>query len=156
MTKTFLKLMLNFMVGRYLGNWLNILENLVDLLRQVFSQRAFESNWIYRGFPCVYILYLLGLYLYYLGGFFLRSFAHPFFVRVAPCVQRGHTQMTSSTWGEGGLPKGDVTPYVYLLIKWWQGGGRGQKSQKIDDIIYGRHLTKDQKYYLWIHIKLLY
>ena len=56
MTKTFLKLMLNFMVGRYLGNWLNILENLVDLLRQVFSQRAFESNWIYRGFPCVYKL----------------------------------------------------------------------------------------------------
>ena len=32
---------------------------------------------------------------------------------------------------------------------------KGVKNlKKIDDIIYGRPLTKDQKYYLWIHINI--
>ena len=32
----------------------------------------------------------------------------------------------------GGLPKGDVSPYAYLVK--WVTRGRGQKSQKIGDI----------------------
>ena len=37
------------------------------------------------------------------------------------------------------LPKGDVTPYAYLFSKMGdKGEGRGQKYQKMGDIIYGR------------------
>ena len=38
------------------------------------------------------------------------------------------------------LPKGDVTPYVYLLK--WMTRGRGQQSQKMGDIIYGQKIFK--------------
>ena len=43
----------------------------------------------------------------------------------------------SPTQGEGDLPKGDVTPYTYFA-KWVTRAGRGQKSQKMGDVIYGR------------------
>ena len=45
--------------------------------------------------------------------------------------------MTSPTKGEGDLPKGDITPLAYL-VKWVTRGERprGQKSQKMGDIIY--------------------
>ena len=45
---------------------------------------------------------------------------------------------TPTKGGRGSLPKGDVTPYAYL-VKWVT---RGQKSQKIGDIIYGRTVPK--------------
>ena len=51
------------------------------------------------------------------------------------------------------LPKGDVTPYAYLFSKMGdKGEGRGQKYQKMGDIIYGRMSPKPL--YDFIIIKL--
>ena len=44
--------------------------------------------------------------------------------------------MMSPTKGGGDLPKGDISPYAYLVK--WVTRGRGQKSQNIGDIIYKR------------------
>ena len=37
--------------------------------------------------------------------------------------------MMSPTWGEGDLPKGDVTPYAYLVI-WVTSGREGSEISK--------------------------
>ena len=42
--------------------------------------------------------------------------------------------------GRGDLPKVDITPQAHL-VKWWQGEGGGQKSQKFGDIICGQSLN---------------
>ena len=56
---------------------------------------------------------------------------------IAVCLYVGPSiNDVTHLWGRGDLPKGEVTPQAYL-VKWVTRGERGQKSQKMSDVIYG-------------------
>ena len=65
-------------------------------------------------------------------------------------IQRGHPQWRHPLGGGESAKRWRYS--ISLFIKMSDKGVKNLK--KIDDIIYGRPLTKDQKYYLWIHINI--
>ena len=67
-------------------------------------------------------------------------------LRFQSCLYRGFPYITSPTQGGGGICQKVVLLLKPIYQNGRQGEGRGQKSQNMGDIVYGRPLSEDCLY----------